>query len=466
MRTSILVLTIVGASLSLIVAIGSGTCIQGVGELNRGVGNMREANEAQSLGGELVLIGLLQCAGGVFGGLKGYRRFGTKESIKWGLVPLVVAACLSIFNTCQFFTGGVLFLVAALLIFLGYRAARDMVNAVPSSSFADMPQSETILPPRPAENAQPDQSNTDGIGNRLKSAGLLAAKQAQRTKIVTLTLPAIHKSLGRHLYGAKRYRDEFVNFYREFDQLSAEMNAIKGHAGGRLAGAGLAAKAKSAAAATKDMAQMKTLEMRVSHVFGRFGAAVYDKHGIESGPPEVVQPVSEARLQLATLDAEIEDLLKSNAGHFLTPKRIAIGGVCLLVLVFLVAVGQIASNAPKARVGSGGASESTNLISVSAVELIADFKANEVNANSQYKGHTLRVQGIVDDVKDMFGSPHVYLSNGASYEFTRVDCAFDDSASDDLRKLYKGQVIAVQGECTGLFGDVGLENCTLVKTMR
>jgi hypothetical protein len=179
------------------------------------------------------------------------------------------------------------------------------------------------------------EENRPGFGQRLKDAGQLAARHAQRAKLVTMTLPATYKALGRHLYGSKAFQDEFPETYQEFDRLAAEMKAIKTQAGSRPTADGITAKAKAVTAAAKDIAQTKALEMKVAQAFGRFGEAVFDKHGEQSGPVEMVKPIADARAQVAVLDGEITNLGRTRSGQFLTTKRIMVAGIIALPLIAL-----------------------------------------------------------------------------------------------------------------------------------
>jgi hypothetical protein len=190
----------------------------------------------------------------------------------------------------------------------------------------------------PTPPATENSDSTSSLGSRLKAAGQLAAKQAQRAAIANTTLPSGYKTLGRHIYSVKAFHEEFPDLYRQFDQLTAELRAVKEKSDHRPTAEGLRAKAVAAAASAKDMAVSKTLEMRVSQVFAALGERAFDKHGDGAGPAEMVAVVKQTRTQLTVLDQEIANLSKSKPGQLITPKRIVIAGIVFIGLVILGAM--------------------------------------------------------------------------------------------------------------------------------
>jgi hypothetical protein len=119
MRTSVLVLGILGVVFSLMVGICTGVCFAAAGSVSEDLGATDAGTEGQEIGAEFILLGLGQAIVGLLGTVMAYRSF-EKSSVK--IVPvicLVVAMIFSMFNIVQFFTSGLLFGVAVLLIFLG-----------------------------------------------------------------------------------------------------------------------------------------------------------------------------------------------------------------------------------------------------------------------------------------------------------------------------------------------------------
>lgn len=98
-------------------------------------------------------------------------------------------------------------------------------------------------------------------------------------------------------------------------------------------------------------------------------------------------------------------------------------------------------------------------VGVSAKRLFADYKANEISADIQYRGKSLRVTGKVSQIgKDVLDKP--YLSLGTSNEYESVVASFADESP--LVALRKGQQVSVR--CTGKgmhLGSPVLAGCVL-----
>ena len=94
------------------------------------------------------------------------------------------------------------------------------------------------------------------------------------------------------------------------------------------------------------------MKMRINHALAALGEAVYEQHGEQSGPEELVRPIADHRSRLATLNADIRLLSQAQKGQFLTPKRLAIGAVAAASLLVLLIVYWAGS----AVMGGGGGS--------------------------------------------------------------------------------------------------------------
>jgi hypothetical protein len=101
-------------------------------------------------------------------------------------------------------------------------------------------------------------------------------------------------------------------------------------------------------------------------------------------------------------------------------------------------------------------------ISVSADELLAAYKDNEVAADKKYKGKMLLVEGVVDSIgKDIFDN--VYVTLGGSFE--NVHCTFDKQTEiDKVAELHQGDSIKILGKCTGLtITSPMMDNCSVIE---
>jgi len=95
---------------------------------------------------------------------------------------------------------------------------------------------------------------------------------------------------------------------------------------------------------------------------------------------------------------------------------------------------------------------------VTAQELIDDYKRNEIEADSRYKGHVLEVGGRIGGIhKDIADNPYITLQSGRQREFREVQCwlASVDRTSD----LKPSDSVTVRGIGAGLMGNVLLRPC-------
>lgn len=99
------------------------------------------------------------------------------------------------------------------------------------------------------------------------------------------------------------------------------------------------------------------------------------------------------------------------------------------------------------------------MIEISALQLYAEYKANEVLADTKYKGQWLYVSGVVSEIgKDFADDPYVNLLG--ENEYMTVRAMFTKSAIQQLAELHKGDQISVM--CRGKGKVVGdpILDCT------
>lgn len=101
-------------------------------------------------------------------------------------------------------------------------------------------------------------------------------------------------------------------------------------------------------------------------------------------------------------------------------------------------------------------------IKVDAKKLNADYEANEVSADQQYKGKIVEVSGTIKDIgKDILDDPYVSLESG-NVIFT-VQCMFDKSDSNQLASLTKAQKITLSGKVSGKLGNIIIKDCKILE---
>lgn len=86
---------------------------------------------------------------------------------------------------------------------------------------------------------------------------------------------------------------------------------------------------------------------------------------------------------------------------------------------------------------------------VSAKDLYAAYKANEVAADNEFKGSALAVSGTVGTIgKDIMDDPYVTLYSDNQYE--TVNAYFSKAGAPELAKLKKGDSVTVTCKGNGM----------------
>ena len=201
------------------------------------------------------------------------------------------------------------------------------------------------LPPASEPSAiadkAPKPSAMSSLLSTAKSAAQLAAKQAEQTKLTTITLPAQYQPLGKHCYESQQHRAEFTDLFQKLDAVRSQLGTIATSSEGKLTPQSLSDKAKATAGKAMQAAQSQKLSMQQSLLFGALGKAVYEAHGERSGPSNLTGPIAASVARLADLDADISSLSAEGKGSWITPKRLAIAGAVVLCVSVLSAVGNL-----------------------------------------------------------------------------------------------------------------------------
>lgn len=184
----------------------------------------------------------------------------------------------------------------------------------------------------------------------LKSAGSLVAKTAERTKLVTITLPRAYGELGKAVYKDSGPRGDFPDLFQAIDALLAERKKVKEQATARPAATTLADKAKRVAADAADLAKGKAIDLQVLQAFARLGEAVYQRNGEQAGPADLIGGIARVLARRDELDRETAAINNTAKGSWLTPKRIVVG---IGVLIGLAALGNLGTNKNTARRRTG-----------------------------------------------------------------------------------------------------------------
>jgi hypothetical protein len=218
---------------------------------------------------------------------------------------------------------------------------RPAASSPPPLPTTDARSSTTASPP---PTPQADRSLRDGIvgglkglGEASKSAALLAAAQARKAHLENVTLRAAYLDLGRDIYAAGRFRDEFAELYSGIGEAERRIEQIASSRPQGEPSKGLAERATKAAAVVKATAQTKALSMKKDSLLRRLGESACAKHGKRSGTGPLIRSIADGLTRMEELDREIDRLSGVRRGKLVTPRRVLVGaaglGAVALVLV-------------------------------------------------------------------------------------------------------------------------------------
>lgn len=97
-------------------------------------------------------------------------------------------------------------------------------------------------------------------------------------------------------------------------------------------------------------------------------------------------------------------------------------------------------------------------VTISADQLIADYEADEKNANDKYLGKVVMVSGKIAEITNEEGKKKVNLET--SNPISAVICEMEESKKTE--KLKAGDMIKVKGMCSGYLSDVILVQSVVV----
>ena len=149
--------------------------------------------------------------------------------------------------------------------------------------------------------------------------------------------------------------------------------------------------------------------------------------------------------------------------------------VAILVIWGISSVSSCGSNSEKTNnqtAQSNGAEQAAapeaqpeEVLAVSAADLLAAYAENEISADTAYKGKTLAVTGVAENIaKDMLDDPYITIGAGEEVALTSVQCYFDEKNTAEMEKVSTakpGNQITIVGKCDGSFMNISLKGCTI-----
>jgi len=173
------------------------------------------------------------------------------------------------------------------------------------------------------------------FGSQVKDAWRWLVMRVQKAQLVS-NLPRAYGALGKSLFEAGTYRDDFADIYSQLDACKARIQKVNDELAALPQPTDPAAKSKAVAEESKAKSQIRSLEKQQDEALRQLGQSAFEKHRVQSGPPELVRPIVDGRNRLASLNTEIARLSQAPPGTILTPKRIAIGGLVVVPLVIIL----------------------------------------------------------------------------------------------------------------------------------
>ena len=105
---------------------------------------------------------------------------------------------------------------------------------------------------------------------------------------------------------------------------------------------------------------------------------------------------------------------------------------------------------------------SATIIQITALDLIAEYEANEIAADQKYEGKILDITGAIDDFgEDIFGTKYLTFSDGSEFSITGVQCYFSDKHVSQLANLRKGQIVTARGKGNGKLFNILVRGCSI-----
>lgn len=161
--------------------------------------------------------------------------------------------------------------------------------------------------------------------------------------------------------------------------------------------------------------------------------------------------------------------LQPQHGLFIRTIKSAVAVMTFIVLASVIgtcvlcgkAAHDVAEHSSARRVAEERVVATATPIDISASELEAAYRNNEVSADNLYRGHVLRVAGVVKRIsKDILDDPHVILRSEEM--FGGITCSFGDSGDAALTGLTPGLRVVLRGVGAGYFmGGPMLRGCVI-----
>jgi hypothetical protein len=205
------------------------------------------------------------------------------------------------------------------------------------------------------------------LKSQAQTASRLAVLSAEKTKIVTVSLPLAYAALGRYLFESRTEEDTCADVFKELGAI-ASVIAENARPIPKPKEASLTEKAKTLASQGMQLANSQKLLLQQNTLFVKLGKQAYAKQGERAGSETLVKAIGSLVERLATLDKELAANVQKAGGK----KRLwAIAGGVFLVL--LIVGGLVGDKEEKS--ASGARAKNSPAVSGSTARGGGKFKA-------------------------------------------------------------------------------------------
>lgn len=225
------------------------------------------------------------------------------------------------------------------------------------------------------------QTNFDSAKTLLGDAAMLAKKQAELTKISSVLLPKLYYKIGKHINSLGDFPVDLVSLHEKISQLESQLEAKLASSDAE-GSKGFAGRTKELVARVSKAAGDATISVQLSAAFTSLGREAVRLHGEEFIPSELRADYSSLIVKQDALKSEIDCLTAKPGKGVMTPRRVAIAGAVICVLLGLFGIrsaiswitgnGSVISAKPLGKIAEESA-ENTGLLSPEApVSLVSD----------------------------------------------------------------------------------------------
>lgn len=104
------------------------------------------------------------------------------------------------------------------------------------------------------------------------------------------------------------------------------------------------------------------------------------------------------------------------------------------------------------------------VIKVTSSAMVKEYIANEVSADTKYKGKLVEISGTIKDIgKDIVDTPYIIIESNPSDYFTQIQCMFSKSDIETVGSLQKNTAVVAQGEVSGKLGNIIVRECKIIQ---